>query len=253
MSFFLEGRFLFQGEMIVQGSRFITWFLLGKFGKVLWFFDLDFIHTCTEVAYGAYIPTLTAPFIGNAPGVWEDLRPPNRSCWRLINDDYTSGGIRDDGGWCWMMGMMGDDGGWKMEREEQQKQIPKRERKRLGRQNGKGSQGMRTFLVHLFVHFVLKVFWYNGFLYNSLDTWIQSLRARLRKTRQQSPITSAVGWSNGTPLAGGETPVCYIPPEALYNHIFGWWWWARDVQSPRQNAWYVGSRLPFSVSVSQDP
>ena len=43
------------------------------------------------MAYGAYIPTLTAPFIGNAPGVWEDLRPPNRSCWRLINDDYTSG------------------------------------------------------------------------------------------------------------------------------------------------------------------
>jgi len=45
----------------------------------------------SKVAYGAYIPTLTAPFIGNAPGVWEDLRPPNRSCWRLINDDYTSG------------------------------------------------------------------------------------------------------------------------------------------------------------------
>ena len=106
---------------------------------------------CTEVAYGAYIPTLTAPFIGNAPGVWEDLRPPNRSCWRLINDDYTSGWMGDDGGW-W--GMMGDDGGGKMEREEQQKQIPKRKRKRLWRQNGKGSQGMRTFLVHLFVHFV---------------------------------------------------------------------------------------------------
>lgn len=97
---------------------------------------MTFYTHCTEVAYGAYIPTLTAPFIGNAPGVWEDLRPPNRSCWRLINDDYTSGGIRDDGG-SW--GMMGDDGGGKMEREEQQKQIPKRERKRLWRQNGKGS------------------------------------------------------------------------------------------------------------------
>lgn len=64
------------------------------------------------------------------------FKTPNRSCWRLINDDYTSGGIRDDGGW-W--GMMGDDGGWKMEREEQQKQIPKRKRKRHWRQNGKGS------------------------------------------------------------------------------------------------------------------
>lgn len=44
-----------------------------------------------EVPYGAYIPTLATPFIGNAPGVWEDMRPPNRSCWRLSNDDYTSG------------------------------------------------------------------------------------------------------------------------------------------------------------------
>ena len=44
-----------------------------------------------EVPYGAYIPTLVTPFIGNAPGVWEDMRPPNRSCWRLSNDDYTSG------------------------------------------------------------------------------------------------------------------------------------------------------------------
>ena len=42
-----------------------------------------------------YAPTfvLDMPFIGNAPGVWEDLRPPNRSCWRLSNDDHTQGTI----------------------------------------------------------------------------------------------------------------------------------------------------------------
>ena len=134
MSFFFgKGGSFSKGRWFFKGSRFITWLWLGKIGKVLWFFDLDFFHACTEVAYGAYIPTLTAPFIGNAPGVWEDLRPPNRSCWRLINDDYTSGGIRDDGGWWGMMVVER----WKGKNNKNRSQ--KEKEKDFGGKNGKGS------------------------------------------------------------------------------------------------------------------
>eukprot|EP00931_Biecheleriopsis_adriatica_P025063 TRINITY_DN15489_c0_g1_i1.p1 TRINITY_DN15489_c0_g1~~TRINITY_DN15489_c0_g1_i1.p1 ORF type:complete len:2718 (-),score=458.01 TRINITY_DN15489_c0_g1_i1:101-8230(-) len=35
-----------------------------------------------------YIPTLQTPFIGGAPGKWEDMRPISNSAWRLTNDDY---------------------------------------------------------------------------------------------------------------------------------------------------------------------
>ncbi|CAJ1349729.1 unnamed protein product [Effrenium voratum] len=44
-----------------------------------------------NVPYGLFPPTLDTPFIGDAPGVWEDMRPPNKTCWRLSNDDYTRG------------------------------------------------------------------------------------------------------------------------------------------------------------------
>ena len=36
-------------------------------------------------------PTLATPFVGGAPGTWEDLRPPSRSAWRLSNDIYLRG------------------------------------------------------------------------------------------------------------------------------------------------------------------
>lgn len=64
-------------------------FALQKWTGVEWKMEEQFWDS--KVPYGAYIPTLATPFIGNAPGVWEDMRPPNRSCWRLSNDDYTSG------------------------------------------------------------------------------------------------------------------------------------------------------------------
>ncbi|CAJ1349731.1 unnamed protein product [Effrenium voratum] len=44
-----------------------------------------------KATWGVLEPTLDTPFVGNAPGVWEDLRPPSRSCWRISNDDYTRG------------------------------------------------------------------------------------------------------------------------------------------------------------------
>ena len=32
-------------------------------------------------------PTLVTPFVGGAPGTWEDLRPPSQSAWRLSDLD----------------------------------------------------------------------------------------------------------------------------------------------------------------------
>eukprot|EP00434_Breviolum_minutum_P005970 symbB.v1.2.005264.t1/scaffold286.1/size306100/3 len=39
----------------------------------------------------ALAPTMVTPFVGGAPGKWEDLRPPAMSAWRLNNDVYTRG------------------------------------------------------------------------------------------------------------------------------------------------------------------
>lgn len=72
-------------------------------------FHRPLFHTAPQVPYGAYIPTLDTPFIGNAPGVWEDTRPPNASCWRLSNDDYTKGATvgAAEPTWLWWVDILG--------------------------------------------------------------------------------------------------------------------------------------------------
>ena len=51
------------------------------------FWDPGFLP---QVVNPEWLPTIITPFFGGAPGVWEDLRPPNRTAWRIMNDDWTS-------------------------------------------------------------------------------------------------------------------------------------------------------------------
>eukprot|EP00438_Fugacium_kawagutii_P034713 Skav216627 [mRNA] locus=scaffold3008:443582:458817:- [translate_table: standard] len=82
-----------------QRPSWTAGFALQRWTGVEWKMEEQFWDSkaARSVPYGAYIPTLDTPFIGNAPGVWEDTRPPNASCWRLSNDDYTQGAVGAQG------------------------------------------------------------------------------------------------------------------------------------------------------------
>ena len=51
------------------------------------FWDPAFV---SQVSNPEWLPTMITPYFGGAPGVWEDLRPPNKTAWRIMNDDWTS-------------------------------------------------------------------------------------------------------------------------------------------------------------------
>eukprot|EP00437_Effrenium_voratum_P023928 CAMPEP_0181398390 /NCGR_PEP_ID=MMETSP1110-20121109/1014_1 /TAXON_ID=174948 /ORGANISM="Symbiodinium sp., Strain CCMP421" /LENGTH=2547 /DNA_ID=CAMNT_0023520335 /DNA_START=24 /DNA_END=7667 /DNA_ORIENTATION=+ len=51
------------------------------------FWDPAFV---SQVSNPEWLPTMITPFFGGAPGVWEDLRPANKTAWRIMNDDWTS-------------------------------------------------------------------------------------------------------------------------------------------------------------------
>lgn len=48
----------------------------------------------SNVTDPALEPTVATPYLGNAPGRYEDTRPPDRAVWKIINDDYTKGNWR---------------------------------------------------------------------------------------------------------------------------------------------------------------
>eukprot|EP00440_Ansanella_granifera_P014452 gb/GFBE01015706.1/.p1 GENE.gb/GFBE01015706.1/~~gb/GFBE01015706.1/.p1 ORF type:complete len:2679 (+),score=463.31 gb/GFBE01015706.1/:1-8037(+) len=50
------------------------------------YWDHAYVHIPLE-----YSRSVDTPFLGGAPGRWEDTRPPSRAAWRIANDDYTRG------------------------------------------------------------------------------------------------------------------------------------------------------------------